>query len=127
MSAPARGGKGSRESLGLRRLAGALMLASTVTHLSEPFVFPFSLPLVVATLYGLSFLCIGIFLFRDGTRVLWWGAVLPLSAAFLGTANAILEGYMHPLTRWHLFVDLVVGPICIYLLRRRRTGEGLGA
>ena len=103
----------------LRKLAGVLMLCSATTHLSEPFIFPFSLPLVIATLYGLSFLAIGIFLLRGGTRVLVFGAILPLSAAFLGTANAILQGHMHPLTRWHLFVDLVVGPICIYLHRQR--------
>lgn len=107
--------------LPLRRIAGTLMLASTVTHLSEPFIFPMSLPLVVATLYGLSFFVIGIFLFRAGTRVLWWGAILPLSAAFLGTANAVFHGAMHPITRWHLFVDLVVGPICIHLLRMQRS------
>jgi hypothetical protein len=105
----------------IRKLAGVLMLASSATHLSEPFIFPFSLPLVIATLYGLSFLAIGIFLFRNGDRVLWWGAVLPLSAAFLGTSYAIYRGSMHPLTRWHLFVDLVVGPTCIYLLRKRRV------
>jgi hypothetical protein len=111
----------------LRRLAGVLMLASTVTHLSEPFIFPFSLPLAVATLYGLCFLAVGIFLFREGTRVLVWGAILPLSAAFLGTANALLQGYMHPLTRWHLFVDLIVGPICIYLLRQHRAANARAA
>jgi hypothetical protein len=105
----------------IRKLAGVLRLASSATHLSEPFIFPFSLPLVIATLYGLSFLAIGVFLFREGDRVLWWGAVLPLSAAFLGTAYAIQRGYMHPMTRWHLFVDLVVGPACIYLLRKRRV------
>jgi hypothetical protein len=111
----------------LRKLAGVLMLASTTTHLSESFIFPFSLPLVIATLYGFSFLAIGIFLFREGTRVLWWGAILPLSAAFLGTGNAILQGYMHPITRWHLFVDLVVGPICIYLLRQHRAAGARAA
>jgi hypothetical protein len=47
------------------------------------------------------------------------GALLPLTAAFLGSALAIRPGCLHPLTRWHLFVDLVVGPTCIYLLRRR--------
>jgi hypothetical protein len=107
--------------LPLRKVAGTLMLASATTHLSELFVFPFSPPLAVATLYGLSFLCIGIFLFREGDRVLWWGAILPLSAALLGTGHAILRGSMHPLTRWHLFVDLVVGPICIHLLRQQRA------
>jgi hypothetical protein len=107
----------------LRRVAGVLMLASTATHLSEPFFFPLSLPLVIATLYGLSFFAIGIFLFREGTRVLWWGAILPLSAAVLGTGNAIFQNYMHPITRWHLFVDLVVGPICIYLLRQHSAAS----
>jgi len=111
----------------LRKLAGVLLLASTTTHLSEPFIFPFSLPLVIATLYGFSFLAIGIFLFREGARVLLWGAILPLSAAFLGTVNAVLQGHMHPLTRWHLFVDLVVGPICIYLLRQHRKAGGRAA
>jgi hypothetical protein len=107
----------------LRRLAGVLMLASATTHLSEPFIFPFSLPLVVATLYGFSFLAIGIFLLRSGTRVLWWGAILPLSAAILGTSNALLKGSMHPMTRWHLLVDLLVGPICIYLLRHTQLAR----
>ena len=108
----------------LRKLAATLMLASSVSHLSEPFIFPFSLPLVVATLYGLSFLTIGVLLLRAGDRVLLWGAILPLSAAFLGTANSILQGAMHPITRWHLFVDLVVGPVCIHLMRRNASGRG---
>ena len=107
----------------LRKLAGALMLASTVTHLSEPFFFPWSLPLVVAQAYGVSFLFIGVFLLRGSNRALFWGAVLPLSAAFLGTANSLLHGYMHPITRWHLLVDLIVGPACIYLLRQNRVRQ----
>lgn len=107
----------------LRTLAGALMLASTATHLSEPFFFPPSLPLLVAQLYGVSFLFIGVFLLRGSEHVLWWGAVLPLSAALLGTANSIVQGSMHPITRWHLLVDLIVGPSCLYLLRRRRPSR----
>jgi hypothetical protein len=94
------------------------MLASATTHMSEPFFLPFSIVLVGATLFGVAFLGIGIGLFRPGRRVLWWGAVLPLTAAFLGTVLSLRAGAMHPLTRWHLFVDLVVGPICIHLLRR---------
>lgn len=100
------------------------MLASGVTHLSEPFFFSFSFPLAVALVFGVSFLLIGTLLFRPGERVLWWGSVLPLSAAILGTANSVVSGYMHPITRWHLSVDLVVGPICIYLMRRSRASRG---
>ncbi len=105
-----------------RRIAGALLVASSVTHLSEWAIFPWSLPLAVATAYGAAFLVIGVNLLRDGDRVLLWGAVLPLSAAFLGTGNAIVQGAMHPITRWHLFVDLVAGPICLWLWRRSRAG-----
>jgi len=99
------------------------MLASTVTHLSEPFLFAWSFPMLVAQLFGVSFLCIGVALLRGSERALLWGAVLPLSAAFLGTASSILQGTMHPLTRWHVFVDLVVGASCIYLMRRSRAAE----
>jgi hypothetical protein len=111
----------------LRKLAGALMIASTVTHLSEPFFFTFGFPLLVAQSYGVSFLFIGVFLLRGSERVLWWGAVLPLSAAFLGTANSIIHGYMRPITRWHLLVDLIVGPACIYLMRQRRSPKDAAA
>jgi len=64
----------------LRKAAGVLMLTSTSTHLSEPFIFPLSLPLVIAVLYGVGFLAIGVLLLRGSTRGLFWGAVLPLSA-----------------------------------------------
>jgi hypothetical protein len=107
----------------LRRLAGVLMLASTTTHLSEPFLFPWNPVLVVALLFGVSFGAIGILLLRGSRRVLFWGALLPLTAAFLGTVHSIANGYMHPLTRWHLCVDLVVGPICLYLLRRQSASS----
>jgi hypothetical protein len=112
------------KQLRLRRLAGLLMLASTTTHLSEPFFFPLSPVLVIALLFGVSFGVIGVLLLRGSQRVLFWGALLPLTAAFLGTVNSIANGYMHPLTRWHLFVDLIVGPLCIYLLRARRLRAG---
>jgi hypothetical protein len=95
------------------------MLASATTHLSEPFIFPLSPVLLGAVLFGISFGVIGVLLLRGSTRVLFWGALLPLTAAFLGSALAMRQGYMHPITRWHLFVDLVVGPVCIYLLRRQ--------
>ena len=64
----------------LRKFAGVLVLAYRA-HSTEPFVFPLSLPLVIAVLYGVSSLVIGVLLLRGSTQVLFWGAVLPLSAA----------------------------------------------
>jgi hypothetical protein len=74
------------------------------------------MPFVVG--FGLAFFGIGLSLLRPGRRVLWWGAVLPATAAFLGIANSLRQGSMHPYTVWHLAVDLTVFPICIFLLAR---------
>jgi hypothetical protein len=109
--------------VGLRRLAGFLLLASGVTHLSELWVFGVGSPhMPVVVGFGVAFFAIGLFLLRPGRRVLWWGAVLPAVAACLGVANSVRQGCMHPYTMWHLAVDLTVFPICIGLLIRSRRG-----
>ena len=103
----------------LRRFAGILMLLSGVTHLSELFVFGFAGPVMAVVVgFGLAFFAIGWHLLRPGRTVLWWGATLPALAAFLGIANSIRLGSLHPYTIWHLAVDLTVFPICILLLRQ---------
>ena len=104
----------------LRTLAGSLMLMSSVTHLSEIYVFGWGSPVMAVVIgFGLAFGLIGWHLLRGGDRVLWWGAVLPALAAFLGIANAIRMGTIHPYTIWHLAVDLTVFPICTYLWTQR--------
>ncbi len=104
-----------------RKLAGVLMLLSGVTHLSELLVFDWGPVLAVVVAFGLAFFAIGWFLLRPGERVLWWGALLPAFAAFLGVANSIRNGFLHPYTAWHLAVDLTVFPICLHLLLQARA------
>jgi hypothetical protein len=41
--------------------------------------------------------------------------------------HPLRRGYMHPITRWHLCVDLVVGPICIYLFRQNGIASARAA
>ena len=110
----------------LRRAAGALMLTSAATHLSEPFFFGFRAPVLVAAAFGVAFFLIGLGLLRDGRTALWWGAILPALALVLGTANSIHQGHLHPLTMWHMAVDLVVSPSC-FLLLARSTRSGVRA
>jgi hypothetical protein len=106
----------------LRNVAGSLMLMSSVTHLSEIYVFGWGSPVMAVVVgFGLAFLVIGWRLLRGGDAVLWWGAILPALAAFLGVANSIRNGYIHPYTIWHLAVDLTVFPICAYLLVQHRS------
>lgn len=98
------------------------MLASGITHTSEPFVFGWH-PLMPGVLaFGAAFFVIGIFLLRKGRTVLWWGALLPGVAVVLGIGLAVRQGSIHPLTVWHVAVDLTVVPICAYhLLRGHRA------
>jgi hypothetical protein len=104
-----------------RKLAGILMVASGVTHTSELFVFGWGLIMAIVLGFGAAFFVIGIFLLRDGEKVLWWGTILPSIAIVLGIANSVRSGYFHPYTIWHLAVDFTVVPICAYHLMRRST------
>ncbi len=103
-----------------RKLAGVLMLISAVTHTSELFVFGWSPVIAIVLGFAVAFGCIGVFLLREGDRVLWWGAILPSIAIVLGIGNSIRNGAIHPYTIWHLIVDFTVVPICVYHLVRNR-------
>jgi len=104
-----------------RRLAGLLMLASGITHTSEPFVFGWSPVMPGVLAFGAAFFVIGLFLLREGRTVLWWGALLPGVAVALALGLVARQGSIRPLTVWHVAVDLTVVPICAYhLLRARR-------
>ena len=104
-----------------RKLAGFLMIASAVTHTSELLVFGWGPVMAVVITFGFSFLIIGVFLLREGDRVLWWGALLPALAIVLGIGNSIRNEYLHSYTIWHLTVDFTVVPICVYHLVRKRS------
>ena len=104
-----------------RKLAGVLMLISSVTHTSELWVFGWGPVMAVVLGFAACFLAIGVFLLRPGDRVLWWGALLPSLAIVLGIGNSIIQGYIHPYTIWHLLVDFTVAPICIFHLVRSRA------
>jgi predicted lysophospholipase L1 biosynthesis ABC-type transport system permease subunit len=104
------------------------MLMSSVTHVSELFVFGWGSPVMAVVLgFGAAFFLIGRALLRDGDRVLLWGATLPALAVILGVGNSIRSGELHPYTIWHILVDLTVFPICAYLRADRRARESLEA
>jgi len=41
-----------------------------------------------------------------------------------GTPSSLVHDLMHPFTLWHMLVDFIVGPLCIYLLRKQRAARG---
>ncbi len=61
----------------LRRLAGMLMIISSVTHVLQLKVYPLSHHVIGAAAFGIIYFFIGLFLLRRSRLALWLGAILP--------------------------------------------------
>ncbi|MCY1423046.1 hypothetical protein D9M71_387510 [compost metagenome] len=100
-----------------RRLAGVLMLLSGGTHLSQLWVYGFVPNVVGAASFGAIYLVIGYLLLRGGNLGLWLGAYLPTVGGICGAARYLLV-HENPFSLFHIGIDLIVVPICLYLLVR---------
>ena len=61
---------------------------------------------------------IGLFLLRQNQIAFWLGAILPSIGGILGVYRFIFL-HPNPFTVFHVVIDLVVVPICIYKLRQK--------
>lgn len=111
------------ESRKSREVAGTLLLVSGVTHVSQLAVYEFERFVVVAALFGIAYFMIGLLLFRPYRAALWLGAVLP-AVGGLGGIYRFANIHPNPFTVFHVAVDLVVVPICIYWLVRQASPRG---
>jgi hypothetical protein len=105
----------------IRRIAAILMLLSGVTHVAQLFVYGAPGHVVGASLFGIAYFAIGVALKGQSRAALWLGAIVP---AIGGTLGVIRFATVHanPFSVFHVGIDLVVIPICIYLLLRRPVG-----
>jgi uncharacterized membrane protein HdeD (DUF308 family) len=102
-----------------RRVAAILMLISGVTHVAQLFVYPENHSAWGASIFGGIYFVLGLYLHRSkGRAALWLTAVLPTIGGALGVWR-FLHLHPNPFSVFHVAVDLVVVPCCIYLLIRR--------
>ncbi len=107
-----------------RMIAGILLLVSAVTHVLQLAVYGTAGHVIGAAAFGLIYLFIGVSLILDKKWALWLGATLPAIGGVLGILRFIFR-QATPFIIFHLLVDLVVVPICIFLLvRYRREKKG---
>lgn len=99
----------------IRNLSAILMLLSGITHLSQLAVYGFALNVIGAATFGLIYLVVGIYLLKPGTLGLWLGSYLPLAGGILGACRYLLV-HNNPFTLFHIGIDLIVVPSCLYLL-----------
>ncbi|EKT4502980.1 hypothetical protein RDI61_15485 [Pseudomonas plecoglossicida] len=100
---------------GIRKLSAALMLLSGVTHLSQLVVYGFALNVIGAATFGAIYLVVGIYLLKPGTLGLWLGSYLPLAGGIMGACRYLLV-HNNPFSLFHIGIDLIVVPSCLYLL-----------
>ena len=101
----------------LRRLAAGLMLLSGVTHVTQLAVYGTERSAVGASLFGAVYFVIGLLLLGRGKAALVLGTVLPTIGGVLGVYR-FFGLHANPFSVFHVALDLMVVPACIYLLQR---------
>lgn len=99
----------------LRRTAAILMLISGVTHVAQLAVYSAHKHIEIAAMFGVLYFLLGIRLLQPGRAGLWFGATAPCIGGSLGVYRFFFL-QPNPFSVFHVAVDLVVVPICIYLL-----------
>lgn len=102
----------------LLKLAGILMIISSVTHVVQLQVYPLEHHVIGAAAFGIIYFFIGLFLLRRHPLAFWWGAILPSIGGVLGVYRFLFL-HPNPFTIFHVLIDLVVVPICIYQLKQK--------
>ena len=104
----------------LLKLAGVLMLISSITHVVQLQVYPLEHHVIGAAGFGVIYFFIGLFLLRRKRLAMCFGAILPSIGGILGIYRFIFL-HPNPFTVFHVLIDLVVVPICIYYLRQKHN------
>ncbi|GMU91677.1 MAG: hypothetical protein AMXMBFR4_07350 [Candidatus Hydrogenedentota bacterium] len=106
----------------VRTVAAGLMLLSGVTHVAQLFVYPSQYHVIGAATFGGIYFLIGLFLLGRRRAPLWFGAILPAIGGILGIIRFI-NLHRNPFSVFHVLIDLIVVPACIYLLTRKTQPE----
>ena len=102
----------------LLKLAGILLLVSSVTHVAQLQVYPLEHHVIGAAGFGVVYFFIGLFLLRRKRLALWLGAIFPSIGGVLGMYRFVFI-HINPFTIFHVAIDLIVVPICIYHLKQK--------
>ena len=107
-----------------RRVSAVLMLISGVTHVVQLYFYPAEHSAWGASIFGAIYFVLGLMLLGQGRLALWLTAILPSIGGTLGIIR-FLSMHRNPFSVFHVLIDLVVVPCCVYLLmkgwRRGRT------
>ena len=113
----------------LRYISGILLIISAITHNVQLFVHGFAWHQITAALYGASYAVLGILLlkFKENKIVILLCIILPAVGGTLGVLRFITmlneENVVNYFIIFHVIVDIIVVPSCIYLYLQLREKE----
>lgn len=110
----------------LRQMASILLLITGVTHAAQFLLQEASATNTpVGAAFGLAYFVIGLLLLRGGRLPLWLGAIVPGIGVVL--AGLLLLTSWDAVLAFHVGINLIVFPSCIYLLAQERPSGGASA
>ncbi len=107
------------------QLAGGLLMLSGVTHISQLLVYSDRRILIGVTTFGVIYLVLGWLLARGSRSALWAAAILPTFGGAAGIARFLFV-QRNPFSVWHVAIDFVVVPVCVYWLAQARSSRPVG-
>ena len=111
---------------GLRQMASILLLITGVTHGAQFLLQGASATNTpVGAAFGLVYFVVGLLLLRSRRLPLWLGAIVPGIGAAL--AGLLLLANWDAVLAFHVAINLIVFPSCIYLLAQGRSPGGASA
>jgi hypothetical protein len=99
----------------LRKFSAVLILISGVTHLAQLLVYKIAPNVLGASAFGAIYIAVGLYLLRPGLLGILLGSYLPLVGGILGGTRYLFV-HNNPFSLFHIGIDLIVVPICLYLL-----------
>ncbi|MHA1130859.1 MAG: hypothetical protein ACTSQI_09305 [Candidatus Helarchaeota archaeon] len=116
----------------LRILAGILLIISAFTHVIQIFIISIDWHDIFAAVFGVIYALIGILLikFQNNRSILIMGIIIPLTGGVLGTIRLVvieiaLYNFINYFIVFHLIIDCIVVPICLYLYLNLKKVEVL--
>jgi uncharacterized membrane protein (DUF2068 family) len=102
----------------IRYLAAGLLGLTGVVHVAQLAVATLDASTVITVLFGVAYLVIGVFLFRDNRTAYYFGTIVPLVGLVLATLGMLTNPTI--LAAIFIAIDVVIVLSCFYLIFKSR-------
>jgi uncharacterized membrane protein (DUF2068 family) len=103
----------------VRYLAAGLLCLTGVIHVAQLAKAKIDAPVIIMIVFGVAYLIISYFLFRDNKTAYYFGAIVPLIGLCLGIVGMVMNPTI--LMAFLIAIDVVVVLSCFYLIKRKQS------